>query len=621
MRTSTWLLLIAALATGLYIGLLDRKKDSTDRKRAIARRVLRIDPARITGVRVLRADLQFAAEKHGDQWRLTSPVAARADNGVVARLIDTIELLERSDVIRGREQRRQGLTPADFGLDEPRARIVLAGPEKEWTLLVGRDTPAGGNLFIKEARDSAVFVASTNLLADLPAAIDSLRDRRLFTGLPGEVNRLDLRRPEGLLNLARLDVGHWRMQQPWNGRAATAAVQDILDQLFTARAVDFVAESFDAAPLYGLDEPAAQAIVTGDRHMGEQALLLGRPVDRDTNLVYATMRGEGTVFTVGRGLRDALQIGAESLRDRRLLTLPVFDIAAIRIEADERSILLSRSAEGNGWELLAPVRQKADEQLIQAALDEWAGARIEAFLDKTRTNALPPGMETPAARIIFSRQPLAAPTNGPPPAAGPEDEMTLSVFDPGGRTNWALVKWDHEEAPVLIARAILDTLPAAPLRYRSREALTLDPASVRSLSLSIGGREETAIREGTNQFRAAAGPAAVDVETVQRTLNTLAALRAGAWVAPATDDLAAYGLAEPRAQILVGVQGGAAPTRTLWIGGADPDGGCFAMIRGGDAVFTLDASTRDTLLAPLYTSAAPAKEPPVVISRPESIEP
>lgn len=621
MRTSTWLLFIAVLATGLYIGLLDRKKDSTDRKRAIARRVLRIDPTRINSLRVLQPDLQFAAEKRGDQWQLTSPMSARADNGVIARLIDTIELLERSDVIRGREQRRQGLTLADFGLDDPRTRIVLGSAEKEWTLLVGRDTPVGGQLFLKEARDSSVFVAPTNLLADLPASIDALRDRRLFIGLPGDVNRLDLRRPEGLLNLARVDVGNWRIQQPWSGRAASGPVRDILDQLFTARVVDFVAESFDAAPLYGLDEPTAQAIVTGDRRMGEQVLLLGKPVDRNTNLVYATMQGKSAVYTVNRTLLDALQVKAETLRDRRLLTLPVFDIASIRIEEGERSILLNRSADGSGWELLAPVQQKANEQLIQSALAEWSGARIESFLDRTGTNALPPGMETPVGRITFSRRPLATTTNGAASAANPDEEAVLLIFEQGERANRTLVKWAHEELPVTIARAVLDALPASPLYYRSPEVLTLDPDAVRSLSRSVDGREESVIRDGTNQYRAAAGSAVVDMEHVQRTLDTLAVLRAKTHVAAAADNLPAYGLAEPRAQLLVGIQGGAAPTRTLWIGGEDPDGNAYAMIRGGDVVFTLDPSVRDILLAPLYKSAEPAKENPVVPSSPEPIEP
>lgn len=620
MRTSTWLLLIAVLATGLYIGLLDRKKDSTDRKRAIARRVLRIDPARITSVRVIRPTLQFVAEKRGDQWRLTSPVAARADNGVIARLIDTIELLDRSDVIRGRDQRRQGLTLADFGLDDPRARIVLGSAEKEWTLLIGRDTPVGGNLFLKEAGDSSVFVAPTNLLADLPATIDALRDRRLFLGLPAEVNRLDLRRPEGLLNLVRVDVGNWRMQQPWSGRAASAAVQEILDQLFTARIVDFVAESFDAAPLYGLDEPTAQATVTGERGMGEQALLLGKPVDRNTNLVYATMQGEGNVFTVNRSLLDALQVKADALRDRRLLTMPIFDITTVRIEEDERTILLARNAETGQWEMLEPARQGVDEPAIQSALSEWAGARIESFLDGAGTNAPPPGVEKPARRITFARRALAVSTNAAPVAVHPDDEATLLVFSP--TSEWTLVKWSHETAAALIDPGVLDTLPADPLYYRSREVLNLDTAAVQSLTLTIDGREESVLRAGENSFTAA-GSTAVDAEALARTLETLASLRARAYVADGVENLTAYGLAEPRAQLVIGLQGGAAaaPTRTLWIGADTPEGGCYAMIRGGDVVFTLDASTRDKLLASLYKSAPPAKEKPIAPTSHEPIEP
>ncbi len=594
---------------GLYIGLYERKQNTTDKKREIARRVLRMDPARITSIRLIEPDLQFSVERRGEQWRLTSPVSARADAGEISRIIALFDHLEQSDVIRGRDQRKQGLGLDHFGLDQPRARIMLASPEKEWTLFIGSNTPVGGNLYIKEENDSSVFVASTNLLADLPTSINTLRDHRLFQGIPNDVSRLDIRRREGLLTLTRTETGAWRMQQPWSSRASIVGIQTILDQLFTARIEDFVAESFDAASLYGLDEPAAQISLVGDRRHGEQTILLGKTVDRSPNLVYATLSGEGSVFTVNRALLDALTIKAETLRDRRLLTISAPDINFIRIEEGERAILLSRS-ESNTWEILEPVRYRASDNRIEAAIAEWTGARIEAFLDTATTNLAERGLDPPARRIVFSRAAPTPATNSS--TAVPADEETVVLLSSlPEESNLAIVKIAHEESLFRIQADLPHALPASPLWYRNLEILKLDPASIRSVTLARGKTEESAVRNSTNEFRAAAAANTLDTPALQQTLDAVSALNAVAFVTDDVTDLKAFGLAEPVAQLTIGLQNGTALTRTLLFGSETAEGNFYAMLRGGDAIFTLSRATRDKLLTPLYKSTQPAKDDPV----------
>lgn len=619
MRRGTVILLLAVIALGVYVGLFERKQDTTEKRRQIARRVLRIDPARINGIRVVEADLQFTAEKSNEQWRLTSPVAARADAGELGRIIEDFDRLERSDVIRGKDQRTQGLTLADFGLDQPRVTISLASPEKKWTILIGNDTPVGGNLFIKEAGDTAVFVTSTNLLADLPTTINALRDRRLFRGTPSDVTRLDVRRSEGPLNLVRVESGAWKMQQPWSGRATLGTVQDLLDRLFSGRIEDFVAESFDAASLYGLDEPAAQVSVLGDRKHGEQTLLIGKPVDRNTNQVYATLSGESTVFTVNQTLLSALTVKADALRDRRLLTLSPHDVNFIRVEENERAILLSRTANG-GWEILEPIRHQADARRVEDALAEWTGAGIEKFLDAAGTNYAAWGVAPPARRITLSRTAPPAITNDAtqarPTVTDDETAILLSTLPP--TNNLLVVKIASEDTLFKIDASLAGTLPPYALWYRDLEVLTLDPTTIRSISVTRGTSEESALRESaTNQFHAVSPTNLLDAASVAETVATISALRAASFVADTVTDLRPYGLDTPQAQLTIGLAGGASPTRTLLFGNEDADGNSYAILRGGDAVFTLARGTRDKLLASLYKPAK-SKDPQVAspLSRP-----
>jgi hypothetical protein len=608
MRSATTLtLLVAVLALGSYVWFVERKADSTDRRQELARRALRFDPDKVKSVRIVTDRLQAVVEKQGDQWRLTSPMLARADAGEVSRILDNLELLDRGDVITSRQQRKRQLALSDFGLDQPRARIVLDEGDRELTLLIGRDTPLGGNLFIKEASDSSVLTASTNLLADLPASVAALRDRRLFLGFPGESTRLDLKRRDGLLQLARDPSATWRVQKPFVGRAAYDAVQDLLDALYAARAADFVADSFAAASLYGLDEPAAQITIVGDPKYGEQVLLLGKPIEGRPDQVYATVQGTETVIAVDQKLLAAVAVKAEDLRDHRLLTLPAYDIGYIEVREGERSLKLARQEDGV-WSLTEPRQFQAHDERVQAILSEWTGLRVETFLDQPGTNLAALGFAPPARRITFARR---------APAAG-DEATTLLVSSQAADAGLITVQLLGEETLYRVRDDGLRALPMDPLYYRDLAVLQLDPASVRSVTVQAEGREQGAMRDApTNGFRAAVAGAELAAPAVDALVAAASRLQAVAYVEENPVDLAAYGLDAPEAVVTLGLTGEGAISKSILLGAEASPGTVYALVRGLDVVFTLDKAVRDKFRQPLYKVAATTLETPVA-ERPDT---
>ncbi len=612
MRTTTTLTLLAAvLLLGGYIFVVERKADQQDQRQEKARRALRFDPAQVTGLRIATPTVQMALEKDGPGWQMISPVKARANAGEVTRILDELESLVRSDIITGRQQREQNLTPSDFGFAQPRARITLLENGQDMTLLVGREAPLGGTMFLKLETEKSIFVASTNLLSALPQSPAALRERRIFLGPPAECDRLEIRRPDGLLQVTRTDQGAWRVQKPFVGRAAYAAVQGLLDQLTEIRAIDFVAESIAAASLYGLDEPAAQVTLAGTRAYGDQILRIGRTVEGRTNEVYATQEGSESVFTVDAGLLKTLGLKAAELRDRRLLTLSAYDIGFIRTVEGERTISLVRGEDGV-WAVQEPRQFKADDHKVQALLSEWTGLRIETFIDNPGTNLVQWGLNNPARRITFARRPPTEPA-GTSPSPSPDDSITVWVArEENPNRSLALVKRVDEEPLYRVTRDGLSALPMQPLYYRDPVVLTVHPDEVRSLTRLIDGREQMVDRATpTNVFKAATG-AQVDESAVQLVLTALQQVEAVDYVAEDPESLAMWGLEAPRATLTLGLTGQGAIGKSLILGEeAGPDA-VFAMVRGQGLVFTLSRTLCDTLLIPLYANppeSAPLVEP------------
>ena len=597
---TTFILLAAVLGLGSYIYVVERKLDQQDRRQEKARRALRFDPDQVSGLRLSTSDLQLALEKKDTDWRMVQPFQARADAGEVAGILDELEMLVRSDVITGREQRKQNLTPSDFGFAQPRARITLRENGQELTLLIGRDAPLGGTMFLKLESEQSIFAASTNLWNVLPRSPSDLRERQVFLGPPAEFARLEIRQPDGLTQLTRTDQGAWRLQKPVVGRAAYATIQSILNSLMEVRAVDFVAESIAASSLYGLDEPQAQITLAGSRAYGDQVLRIGRSVEGRTNELYAAQEGSESIFTISSDLLPALEFNATDLRDRRLITLSAYDIGYIRTTEGERNIALVRDDKGD-WTVREPRQFTADGNKVLALLAEWTGLRIESFIENSGTNLVAWGLDKPVRQITFARKEPASSDRKAATTAQEDDSVTVLVArSEKSSQDLILVKLANEETLYEIKRDALATLPMQPLFYRDPVALAINPDEIRRLTLTTASGEQTVERaSATNSFQASSA-VKVDDAAIARTLAALKQVNAIDYVAEEPESLDMWGLATPRATLTIGLSGQGALGKSVILGEDAGPGSVFAMVRGQGLVFTLSKELRDQLLTPLY---------------------
>lgn len=593
MKAKTTLILFGGvLAVGAYILLVERRAETTDQRKQMARRALRVEPATVTRLSIVSDDLQVVCEKAGADWRLASPVDARADAGAVEVLLDALRSLSRSEVITRREQRARGLTRDQYGLAEPRIRISLEQGGTPLTILVGRDAPLGGGLYLAQQGRDEIIVAETNLLAALPRSATDLRDRRLFQGVPGDATRLDLKRADGFVQLAKSAAGEWTIQRPVKGRAAAAAVQDMLDRLFDERVLEFVADSSAAASLYGLDEPVAQVTTAGGPSAGEQTLALGQAPAGDTNQIYATIAGSGAIYTVGKALLESLRVPLADFRDRRLLSLPAFEIACVQIDRGEKSIKLQTTNQVD-WTVVEPRQYPAEASRVRLLLSAWTGARIEAFHDEYETNLDAIGLSPPGAVVTFARQ-------APAPAGNGAGEEVLLVSSRAATNGLVLVKPAQEKTLCAIPAAVPEGLETDPLWYRDPTMLAVDSAEVRVLQRQIGDERQSVQREGTNDFRAVDASAEADVEAVRGLLAELRGMRAERLIEEDPKELSRYGLRTPDHTLMVGLSGAEGIGKTLLFGADTSSNLVYAMVKGQDIVFTVEKAVRDKLLAPLY---------------------
>ncbi|MGD9612241.1 MAG: DUF4340 domain-containing protein [Kiritimatiellia bacterium] len=570
----TGLLALVAAALALLIAFADRDDDVVRARLEQTRRAFRFDPARVDGL-ILETDGQTIECRHdGRRWRLVRPLAARADPIAIARLLGALQELPRGDVLL--PPRRSGNPYAPYGLDAPRATISIVAGAATNRILIGRRTPLGDGVYVRQSDQTGLVRLDPALLDLLPAGADALRDRALLGGAPAAIDRLDVRGPAGYLQLARAEHNGWRMYQPFAARADSATVAALVEKLLACSVVQFVQDGVgDLAP-YGLDsQSAVAAVLNTDAGDGSQVLVLGDPLPNDPALVYARLQAENSIYAVPRDVRQALLVAPEDLRDRRLPGLDPDKLGGLRIEAGE-TVLDFRQDDAGAWRIAAPIRAPADADAVRALLRSWADVRLVAFEDADP--AAPPAAGSREIRLT------------PRQARAPG--VVLRVAPQPDDANACRIAIEGEASVAVAAPARLLDFPLDPQPYRARDVLELAPADVDRIRIAAG---ETTVQIDRDPSTGQWVPAAPWLDGL---LAALAPLRAES-ILPAAAELPPAAFDPPHLVLTVRLRGASGIAATLTIGAeTEPGGARLATLRGRDFVFTLPAWTVAALAPP-----------------------
>ena len=387
MRPRTLLVLLAVvLAVGAFIAFYERDLPGSEERGEQEKRVLPgLVAAEVTALTIEQggeavalarvtpgdagggdADGGGADEADGDgegalggEWRLTAPAGlagARADGAAVEGLLGTLAALEKTRTL-------EDYDPADLGLDAPRARVVLEGPDGgPIRLAVGSDLPASSDLVL--AREGAgAFVVDRSILRDLTRAPGDWRSRNLFPGHREAVRRVTLRGDGPEVVLERGDDA-FRMVRPVADAADTAAVERLLTDLVELSAERFVDDPATSLAELGLEPPRGKVTVEG---AGDPVVVaLGAPAAEEGGLY---LRVGGQTAVAATGLAEALERPAAQWQSRDLLPFELYRVDIVEATGAGQPLRLERS--GTDW-------RRGDETIPYTPVSDLLFALSEA---------------------------------------------------------------------------------------------------------------------------------------------------------------------------------------------------------------------------------------------------
>ena len=369
-RTTTLALFICAVLLAAYIFLIDGDTRPNTARHTAASGLIDIEAAAIDELTIQTTNYTATAQRTESGWRLTSPVEANAYDEQVESFLSGLESYTRDEVITPKEQADRLLTLEQFELSPEHARVRIKSMNRQAEILIGAEVPLTDKLYAKFSDKPEIIATSQELRQSIPADVDDIRDRALFSGNADDMTYLSLRRAAGGSYILSKRKGQWYIDQPFRARAHNERVTTLIDRILTHRVTEFIwdppreeAPEADRVSPWQEDKDAVSHITLGSGET-RATLLLGQKTPN--NQILARMDESKSVFTVSPILMQLFQLKINSLRDTRVFASEAEDLAAIRISEGDHRLTL-RNVD-DGWRVEEPIKHRASSEIVDKFL-------------------------------------------------------------------------------------------------------------------------------------------------------------------------------------------------------------------------------------------------------------
>jgi Domain of unknown function (DUF4340) len=327
--------------------------------------VLKMDQGSITQLSFERkgAEPVTLVKANAGKWQITEPKALNADQDEVSGVLSTLSSLSSDRLV---DQKASDLK--QYGLDDPSLTLeITSADHRQRKLLLGDDTPAGGDVYAMLAGDPRVYTIASYNKTSLEKGLNDLRDKRLVTIAPDKVSRVALQKKPQTIEFARIKDG-WQILKPQPMRADSFAVDEFVRSVTDARMDLSGHDSDHAAADFAKATPVATVTLTGDQ--GVQTL----DVRKNKNDYYAKSNDVEGIYKVDASLGTTLSQNLDGFRDKKLFDFGYEDPSKIELHEGPKSWFLMHS--GTDWWSNG---KKMDSSNVESVVDKLRDLQATGF--------------------------------------------------------------------------------------------------------------------------------------------------------------------------------------------------------------------------------------------------
>lgn len=607
MKTRTTLiLLILAIAVGLYIKFYESKRPNTDEAKRQAGNVLNFERDALEGIVIQNGDDRIELRKQDQKWRIEAPFKDQADRGAIENLIADLEAWQRFDAIPASEIGKNKALLDEYGLTKGKLKLKLLGKGAPPEITFGHDAALQGKMYVRIGDANEVVIAAQTVRNDIAKKPEDFRDKKLTDLTTAQVTRALLKTAAGEMELEK-KAEHWEIIKPLRARGDDQKIADLLAQITTAQIQQFVAEDRGDLRPYGLAEPRGSVTLFAiddksagrtDSSHGEtgQTLQIGGVPEKEKEQVYVRFTARNAVYTLPKKIEEILALKPADLRDRHLVRIDTNILDRITIDAAGKGkTVLARKDEN--WTIASRNNQPANSSEVNRLLDLLKVEQVTKFVEDVASDLPKYGLDKPQLQVTFSS---FASENTPESTAGEQPFATIAFGKIEG--DHVFARLGDEPFIVAVRRSLLDNIWTDPLQWQELAIFRFKSDEVHRLSVTTD-REFALVRNDNKEWTWVKGNEPINPGNVQSLLNTLTVLRAMRWTGPPTP---AHGLDKPQVAITFTTSPDDKSVHKLVVGASAGDGMWFAKTDEREGTFVISNPDLNALKLPLIATPSPS---------------
>lgn len=395
---STLVLLVVALGLGGYIFFFERHRPPASAPEP-NEQLFDFEADDVAELRVdAGEDAVTELRRTDDAWQVVAPIEAAADDSATSSIASTLASLEVQRVV---EEGPVDLEP--FGLAAPALDIgfTLADAEAPRHLLIGEQTPTGGDRYAKLGDSDRVFLIAGYLNSTFDKSTFDLRDKTVLDFERGDLDGLEITAGDRVIRFAQ-DGDDWLIVEPLAAGADFSTVEGLIGSLSNGRMRSVESETADALESFGLAEPAISVALSA----GSASATLHVGDETPDGARYARDASRPLVFTIDASLVTSLEREAAEYRRKGLFAFRSFNATRLEVERPDGTVVFEKveaetDEEEDAWHRTEPGSAEVPRADMDSLLSQVSVLRAESFVASRADAGLGPEQVAATIRARF----------------------------------------------------------------------------------------------------------------------------------------------------------------------------------------------------------------------------
>jgi hypothetical protein len=348
----------------------------------------------------------------------------------------------------------------------------------------------------------------------------------------------------------------WRLDAPIKDQADSALVETLLSDLenwqkdgtISAKEIDS-----DKSKLveYGLNNPKLKLKLLG--HDKPPEILFGKDAAME-NRMYVRFQNSKETFVAGQSVKKDIDKKPEEFRDRKLTDLSNVQVRRAMLKTPAGEIELEKK--DTHWEILKPLRARADDQKVNDLISQVTSARIGEFVADDRGDLRPYGLAEPRGSITLfdqeQKRDRKVEIGESIKVAGREDKgQTLQIGAiPEKEKEQVYVRFAPRGSVYTLPKKLEEILNTKPADLRDNHLVPIDTNILDRITIDAPGKTKTVLaRKDGNWTIANRDNVLANSGAVRGMIEALQNERVTKFVEDVASNLPRYGLDKPQLQL------------------------------------------------------------------------